>query len=106
MKEGALYERTIARDVRMGSAKDTSVKGVKAELKNELRKGSCVLRASAAMMSWVVAPWMSWEIQNEGIQRSPNSCDWSRDRETVELEWNHLGSSFHRLDKGDPRQVG
>lgn len=26
--------------------------------------------------------------------------------ETVELEWNHLGSSFHRLDKGNPRQVG
>lgn len=25
--------------------------------------------------------------------------------ETVELEWNHLGSSFHRLDKGDPRWV-
>lgn len=26
--------------------------------------------------------------------------------ETVELEWNHLGSSFHRLDKGDLRQIG
>lgn len=90
----------------MGSAKDTSIKCVKSELKNELGKGNCVLRASAAMMSSVVAPWMSWEIQNEGMQRSPDSCGQSRDKETAELEWNHLGSSFHRLDKGDPRQVG
>lgn len=57
-------------------------------------------------MSGVVAPWMGWEIQNGGIEKSPEGCDQSRDKETAELEWNHLGSSFQRLDKGDPKQVG
>lgn len=70
---------------RMGSAKDTSVRCVKSEggteLKNELRKGNCVLRASAMVMSWVVARWMGWEIQNEEIQRSSGSCDQSRDKD-------------------------
>lgn len=63
---------------RVGSARDTSLKCVKlggaTELKNELRKGNCVLRASARTMGWVVAPWMDWEIQNE--------CNQSRDRDS------------------------
>lgn len=83
---------------RVGPANNTSMEGVKAELKNDLRKWDCVLRASLAMMSW--------EIQNKGIQRNSYSCDQSRNKETVELEWSHLGSSFPRLDKGDPRWVG
>lgn len=75
MKEGAWYERTTDGLCKRHQSKVCGVRtGKWAE-----KKGNCVLRASAVMMSWVVAPWMVWDIQNEGIQ-SPDSCDQSRNK--------------------------
>ena len=48
------------------------------EFKNELRKGNYVVRAPAMKKSWVVALWIGWETQNEGIR---GSCDQSRGKD-------------------------
>lgn len=52
------------------------------ELKNELRKGNYVVRAPAMKPGWVVALWIGWESQNEGIWGSCSSSDQSRDKDT------------------------
>ena len=46
-------------------------------------------------MSWVVAVWIGWEIQNEGIQSSCSSYDQSKDKDTdsrggMEALWQYL----------------
>lgn len=59
----------------MGSAKDCHElcevrRGT--EFKKELRKGNYAVRTSAMKTNWVVALWIGWEVQNEGIQTRLN----------------------------------
>lgn len=94
----------------MGSAEETTVKCAKSErdteFKNELRKGNYVVRTPAARASWVVALWIGWEIQSEGIHINPSSSKRGPRLKagtkirTVEAGWKRFGSSFHMWDKG------